>query len=54
MSTAAAAVVEFSPHYLQSFFVLMREHGLVAQTIAGATAAAATFPDVGTLRAYRL
>ena len=51
MSTAAAAVVECFPHYLQVLVVLIREHDLVAQPIAAATAA--PFPDVVTLRAYR-
>ena len=52
MSTTAAAVVEFFPHYLQFLFVFIREHDLVAQSIAAATAAA-PFPGVVTLRAYR-
>ena len=53
MSTAAAAVVEDVPHNLQFLFALIREHDLVAQPIAPATAAAVLCPDVAILRAYR-
>ena len=58
MSTAAAAVDEFFPHYFPFLGVLVREHGLVAQLFAAATAAAAAaaaapFPAVATPRVYR-
>ena len=54
MSAAAAAVLEFFPHYLQFLVVSIREHYSVAQPIAAATASAAPFPDdVVTLRAHR-
>ena len=53
ISTIAAAVVDFFPHYLPFLFVLIREHDLVAHPFVAATAAAAApFPAVVTPRAY--
>ena len=49
MSTDAAAVVGFFPHFFPFLFVSIREHDLVAQPIA----AAAPFPADVIPRAYR-